>query len=198
MTTTIRCEPLPEGITPTFKLSTRAAEDTLLATVYTGVAVTGRPTIYTFSTSVAAGDYAITQLEDPRAIGVCRITTGETEALMADSFADLDLLAGDVGVTLYDIEASEILAKQAALIVTRDSVLTLISRLGAFTGSGVNTVLGFFKALLRKDATLPSDIGGTYDNTTDSLEKSRNIPKYGDDQVWDNGTDTINVTATKA
>jgi hypothetical protein len=47
---------------------------------------------------------------------------------------------------------------------------TILNRLGAFTGTGVNTVLGFFKALLRKDATLPSDIGGTYDNTTMSLE----------------------------
>jgi hypothetical protein len=47
---------------------------------------------------------------------------------------------------------------------------TILSRLGAFTGSGVNTVLGFFKALFRKDASTPSDIGGTFDPSTDSQE----------------------------
>ena len=48
---------------------------------------------------------------------------------------------------------------------------SILARLGAFTGTGLNTVLGFFRALLRKDAALtPSDVGGTYDNTTMSLE----------------------------
>jgi hypothetical protein len=50
---------------------------------------------------------------------------------------------------------------------------TIVNRLGAFAGTGVNTVLGFFRALLRKDATLPSDIGGTYAATTDSQEGAR-------------------------
>ena len=51
-------------------------------------------------------------------------------------------------------------------------VTTLLARIGAFTGTTVNTVLGFFRALFRKDsgATLPSDIGGTFDNATDSNE----------------------------
>ena len=48
---------------------------------------------------------------------------------------------------------------------------SILARLGAFTGTGLNTILGFFRALLRKDAALtPSDVGGTYDNTTMSLE----------------------------
>lgn len=45
--------------------------------------------------------------------------------------------------------------------------------LGAWTGSGVNTVLGAFKALLSKAASTPSDIGGTFDATTDSVEALR-------------------------
>lgn len=49
-------------------------------------------------------------------------------------------------------------------------LLTLINRIGAFTGTGVNTVLGFFKALFNSDASLPSDIGGDYDPATMSLE----------------------------
>lgn len=49
-------------------------------------------------------------------------------------------------------------------------VTTLLARLGAFTGTGVNTILGFLKAIASKAASLPSDIGGTFDVTTDSLE----------------------------
>lgn len=52
-------------------------------------------------------------------------------------------------------------------------VTTLLSRLGGITGSGVNTVLGFFKALLSKTATVPTDIGGTFDPATDSTEAVR-------------------------
>ena len=47
---------------------------------------------------------------------------------------------------------------------------TTLARIGAFTGTGVNTVLGFLKAVCSKVATLPSDIGGTFAATTDSLE----------------------------
>jgi hypothetical protein len=48
---------------------------------------------------------------------------------------------------------------------------TILNRLGAFTGTGLNTILGFFRAIMRKDASLtPTDAGGTYDNVTDSLE----------------------------
>ncbi|MCY2966688.1 MAG: hypothetical protein NT069_24175 [Planctomycetota bacterium] len=48
---------------------------------------------------------------------------------------------------------------------------TLLARLGAFTGIGLNTVLGFLRALMRKDPALtPSDVGGTFDSATDSLE----------------------------
>ena len=88
MTATIRVEPLPTAITPTFKLSTRAAPDTLLSTIYTGVVVSGRPTIYTFAASVADGDYAITQLQSPYATGVVRIAGSIAKAY--DSFEQLD------------------------------------------------------------------------------------------------------------
>lgn len=53
---------------------------------------------------------------------------------------------------------------------------SLLSRLGAWTGSGLNTVLGAFRALAGKASALtPSDLstGTTFDNTTDSLEALR-------------------------
>jgi hypothetical protein len=52
---------------------------------------------------------------------------------------------------------------------------TILSRIGAFTGTGLNTILGFLRGMANKFAGLtPSDLtsgGGTFDNTTDSLEK---------------------------
>jgi hypothetical protein len=56
-----------------------------------------------------------------------------------------------------------------------ESVTTVLDRIGAFSGIGWNTILGFFRALLRSDGgvTLPSDVGGTYTNTADSLQAIR-------------------------
>lgn len=46
----------------------------------------------------------------------------------------------------------------------------LVSRLGAFTGTGDNTVLGFLRTLARADFAAPSDLGGTYTASIQSLE----------------------------
>jgi len=51
---------------------------------------------------------------------------------------------------------------------------TALARVGAFAGSGANTILGFLQSFMRTDATLPTDVGGTYDPTTDSNEAIRN------------------------
>ena len=72
---------------------------------------------------------------------------------------------------------------------------TILARIGAFTGSGVNTILGFFRALLRSDAsiTTPSDVGGTYTHTTDSTQAIRDRG----DAAWTTGagggSTTVNV-----
>ncbi len=63
----------------------------------------------------------------------------------------------------------------AALANVPDSpgTTTLLGRIGAWTGSGINTVLGAFRALMAKaNALTPTDIstGTTFDNTTDSVE----------------------------
>jgi hypothetical protein len=67
------------------------------------------------------------------------------------------------------------------------SLTTILSRLGAITGSGLNTVLGYFRALASKNAGLtPSDLtggGNTFDNTTDSLEALRDRG----DAAWTTG-----------
>lgn len=50
------------------------------------------------------------------------------------------------------------------------SLTTITARIGAWTGTGVNTILGAFKALASKTASVVSDIGGTFDPAADSLE----------------------------
>jgi len=62
---------------------------------------------------------------------------------------------------------------EAHLDLISTDLTTALARLGAWAGSGVNTVLGAFKALLRADASAPSDIGGTFAPATDSTEAIR-------------------------
>lgn len=50
------------------------------------------------------------------------------------------------------------------------TLTTVANRIGLFTGTGVNTILGFLKALLRKDLAAPSDVGGTWNPANDSME----------------------------
>lgn len=67
------------------------------------------------------------------------------------------------------IKADAVTKIQAGL-GTSANQQTILDRLGAFTGTGVNTVLGFFRALLRSDLSAPSDVGGTFTPTTDSTQ----------------------------
>jgi hypothetical protein len=108
--------------------------------------------------------------------------------------------------TLAQIEASTVLAREAtvaqldavvqnvkddttALIIAVGSVL---ARIGVFTGTGVNTILGFFRALMRKDGsiTTPSDVGGAFVHTNDSLEAIRDRG----DAAWTSGGGSGGVT----
>jgi hypothetical protein len=84
-----------------------------------------------------------------------------TAAAIATDAVDADALAADA---VTEIQSG---------LATSANQTTILNRLGAFTGSGVNTVLGFFQALMRSDATTPSDLGGTYDDATDSLQAVR-------------------------
>ena len=67
----------------------------------------------------------------------------------------------------------------------------ILSRMGAITGSGDNTLLGFFKAALNKVAATPSDIGGTFSPATDSVEAIRDTAPMGTAM---RGTDGANTT----
>lgn len=89
-------------------------------------------------------------------------TGGTTVPQTGDSYARLGAPAGA--------------SVSADIASNSTNISTILSRLGAITGSGINTVLGFFRALANKAAALtPTDLssGGTFDNTADSLEAIR-------------------------
>jgi len=72
---------------------------------------------------------------------------------------------------------------------------TALDRIGAVTGSGTNTLLGILQALLRNDAAIPSDIGGSYDATTDSQQSLRDRLRVIEGTSFATGTDSLRAIA---
>jgi hypothetical protein len=109
--------------------------------------------------------------------GIYAATGGKVAATLA---------AGDVATDAISAAtlATDAVAEIQSGLATAATQTTILVRLGAFTGSGVNTVLGFFRALLSKTATTPSDVGGTFDPATDSAEAIRDRG----DAAWVTGT----------
>lgn len=111
---------------------------------------------------------------------------GDVAWLTATGFSTLDaagvrsavgLASANLDTQLADIpNLSEFNDRTLATAsyATAANQTTILNRIGAFAGSGVNTILGFFQALTRSDATNPSDIGGAFTPTTDSLEAIAN------------------------
>ena len=90
-------------------------------------------------------------------------------AIATDAIGSAELAASAV------TEIQSGLATSAALATAQTDLTTILARIGAFAGSGLNTILGVLRALGAKAAALtPTDLstGTTYDNTTDSLEAS--------------------------
>lgn len=101
----------------------------------------------------------------------------------------------EVDTALADYDAptnAEMVARTlaAASYATAANQTTILNRLGAWTGSARNTILGAIQALFRKDsdASVPSDVNadlgsgaGAADNTTDSLQAIRDRG----DAAWD-------------
>lgn len=109
-----------------------------------------------------------------RQLGASPATTDTWEGMATRVQADVETIEGDaaqqaiadaakLAPTAGDPAAGSVLSNQA----------TILNRIGAWTGTGVNTILGAFKAILSKIASMPSDIGGTGDPATDSIEAIR-------------------------
>ena len=127
-------------------------------------------------------------------------TLANQEAIMGATFVEADdsLEAirdrGDAAWVTGAAGGDATLANQTAMLANQT---TILSRIGAFTGTGVNTILGFFRAIMSKIASTPSDVGGTFSAADDSLETISEIvtvtgPGDGSvsvDTYYDNGVD---------
>lgn len=145
--TTVIVEKLPPNLaTCSFDHAVRADQFVFLEDAHTATEVSGMPGTYTYDTELADGEYRIIQLQHPWSAGFLKIASGV--ANVYDSFEAMDASVASSGVS------------------------TILARIGSFTGSGVNTVLGFLKAAMSKSATTPSDLGGTYSSASHALEAS--------------------------
>ena len=72
------------------------------------------------------------------------------------------------------------------------TIISISNRIGLFSGTGINTILGFLKSIMRSDASVPSDTGGTYTASTDSLEAQANALAA----LGNLGSGTYNITIT--
>ncbi len=126
--------------------------------------------------------YANAEVQDANSLAALAAIQAQTDKFLFDGSNNVKS-APQTQVDLVNApNATAITAIQAGL-ATATNLTTLINRIGAFTGSGVNTVFGFFRALMSKTATLPSDVGGTFDVTEDSNEAIRD---HGD-SAWITG-----------
>lgn len=110
------------------------------------------------------------------------LSAGGVQAIW-DALTSALTAAGSMGKLLIDninatissrLASSSYTAPDNSTITTiATNLTTALARLGSWTGSGVNTVLGGIAALASKTATAPSDIGGTFNPATDSGEAIR-------------------------
>jgi hypothetical protein len=158
------------------KADVNAEADTALADVGLTTTVTGRidTTISSRSSHSAS---------DVWAVGTRTLTS--LTGVAADIRAAVGLASANLDTQLATIAGyidTEIASLISTLSTVSTNVTTVLNRLGAWAGSGRNTILGALQALFRKDsdASVPSDINtnlgsgaGAANNTTDSVEAIR-------------------------
>ena len=150
------------------------ADESTVGARATQTSVDGKPTLAQIEASTVLAKEATVAARASQTSVDGKPTLAEIEAST--------VLAKEATVTQLDADVQLIKADTTALII---SVASVLARIGSFTGTGVNTILGFLRALLRKDGgiTTPSDVGGTYSHATDSLEAIRDRG----DAAWTTG-----------
>lgn len=121
----------------------------------------------------------------PAAVGSAMTLTSAYDAAKtaAQAGSQMDLVDAPNSTAISAIQAG---------LATAANQTTILARIGTFTGSGVNTILGFLKAVMSKSASTPSDVGGTFSATTDSLEGMRD---YGASNWGADGTVIVSPLA---
>ena len=79
-------------------------------------------------------------------------------------------LVNDTVTAIWNAAPIDFTALSSSVNAIGTIVTTINNKIGAFTGSGINTILGFFQALMRNDVSIPSDVGGTYNDADHSLQ----------------------------
>ena len=179
----IYCHGVPSGLTLTGNLYPDGS-DTAAATGLSVTEAANRKTTYVLSAGVT-GLHLIHLLSGSNVVWVGwtppnLAITGDFEACETRREAlNLDAKVSEVPAAVRDVSNASPVAgslgeaiNEAATSSTNavSYITTVMNRLGAFTGTGVNTVLGFLKAIMSKAASTPSDVGGTFSAATDSLE----------------------------
>lgn len=134
------------------------------------------------SATISGSTFTLNQYTQVTDFVAATFTTAD-RVLLQNASDKADIVAGSDGATLATSQPNYTPATAAAVSAIGTNVTTLVNRIGAFTGTGVNTVLGFLKAMMSKVATNPSDVGGTFTAADDSLEAVRD---RGDSQ-WSGG-----------
>jgi len=156
------------------------------------VAATGEAGLDFNNIKAATGATTLTNITVPIVTTVGTTTTNSDMVAAAPTTAQIVTAMEADGTKLTEVHAVkpatapptntqfEARTLAAADYGTAANQTTIINRIGAFTGTGINTILGFLKALMSKAAALtPSDVGGTFDNTTDSVEAIRDTAPLG-------------------
>jgi hypothetical protein len=138
--------------------------------------------------TLAAGDVSGNLPADQQAILGTALSesTGGWIASAFKKFFNVGTPTGTVNSLPAGVVATQTSVDNLDTEIDAEAVKTdsLLARLGAFAGSGINTVKGFFLALMGKTATKPSDIDNSFDPATDSNEAIRDQG----DAAWTTGT----------
>jgi hypothetical protein len=155
---------------------TEAAEDDFFELHTFGHTSALYPTDYSVANAAQTGDgYARLGANGAGLTALGDIRLANLDAAVSSRLASGSYTAPDN--TGIGTAATEAAAAAASAASADGKATTILARLGAWTGSARNTILGAFQALFRKDvdAAMPSDVNadlgsgaGTADNTTDS------------------------------
>lgn len=74
----------------------------------------------------------------------------------------------------------------------------VLAKLGNWSETNNNTILGALKAIMRKDVNTPTDIGGTYEPLTDSLEAISETNSGGMGNFLSSGVENTYLTVDSA
>lgn len=124
----------------------------------------------------AAGDYRLVVKFDGYTVSEPDETVTLLLAVGTYVSARLAVLDPAVGVQLQAIEDG--------VDAGNNYHVSTLARIGSFAGTGVNNILGMFRALFRSDASTPSDMGGTATAADHSLQAVR----VRGDAAWTTGT----------